>query len=87
MDMPRASSKASTAVAEPLRDALARPLHDLRISLLERCNFRCPYCMPAAEFHDDYQFLGKDERLTHDEVCKLVAVATSSDNPTPTERS
>ena len=76
MDMPRTSSKASPVVAEPLRDALARPLHDLRISLLDRCNFRCPYCMPADEFHDDYQFLGRDERLTHEEICKVVSVAT-----------
>ena len=76
MDIPRASSKLSNVVAEPLRDALARPLHDLRISLLDRCNFRCPYCMPADEFHDDYEFLGRRERLTHAEICKVVAVAT-----------
>ena len=36
-----------------LRDALQRPLHDLRISLLDQCNFRCPYCMPEDEFHAD----------------------------------
>ena len=76
MDMPRASSKVPDTAAEPLRDALARPLHDLRISLLDRCNFRCPYCMPADEFHDDYEFLGKADRLTHEEIRKVVAVAT-----------
>lgn len=58
-----------------LRDALERPLHDLRISLLDRCNFRCPYCMPASEFHDDYQFLARKERLTHAEILKVARVA------------
>lgn len=58
-------------------DALKRPLHDLRISLLDRCNFRCPYCMPESKFHDDYQFLRKTERLTHEEILKVVRVATS----------
>ncbi|MDJ0812491.1 MAG: GTP 3',8-cyclase MoaA [Woeseiaceae bacterium] len=60
-----------------IRDALERPLHDLRISLLDRCNFRCPYCMPESEFHDAYQFLTKSERLTHDEILKIARVATS----------
>jgi cyclic pyranopterin phosphate synthase len=60
-----------------IRDALDRPLHDLRISLLDRCNFRCPYCMPESEFHEDYQFLTKSQRLTHDEILKVARVATS----------
>lgn len=59
-----------------INDALARPLHDLRISLLDRCNFRCPYCMPATEFHADYEFLKKSQRLTYDEILKIVRVAT-----------
>ena len=54
-----------------ISDALERPLHDLRISLLDRCNFRCPYCMPESEFHDDYQFLTKSQRLTHEEILKI----------------
>lgn len=70
------SPKAAEAAREPLTDALARPLHDLRISLLDRCNFRCPYCMPASEFHDDYQFLGRSERLTADEILTVARVAT-----------
>ena len=57
-------------------DALNRPLHDLRISLLDRCNFRCPYCMPETEFHADYEFLNRSQRLTHDEILKVVRVAT-----------
>jgi cyclic pyranopterin phosphate synthase len=58
-----------------IRDALRRPMHDLRISLLDRCNFRCPYCMPAAEYHEDYEFLSRPDRLTHDEI---LAVARSA---------
>ncbi len=57
-------------------DALGRPLHDLRISLLDRCNFRCPYCMPETEFHADFEFLNRAERLTHEEILKVIHVAT-----------
>ena len=66
------------AVADPAatRDALRRPMHDLRISLLDRCNFRCPYCMPASEYHEDYEFLTRPERLTHDEILAVARAAT-----------
>ncbi|MDH4126690.1 MAG: GTP 3',8-cyclase MoaA [Gammaproteobacteria bacterium] len=57
-------------------DALGRPLHDLRISLLDRCNFRCPYCMPETEFHADYEFLKRSQKLTHAEILQVVRVAT-----------
>ena len=56
-------------------DTFGRPLQDLRISLLDRCNFRCPYCMPEAEFNEDYQFLSKSERLSHDEIFRLASIA------------
>ncbi len=59
-----------------LKDALDRPMHDLRISLLDRCNFRCPYCMPETEFHDDYEFLSRQQRLTDDEILTIARVAT-----------
>lgn len=52
-------------------DRLARPLHDLRISVMDRCNFRCPYCMPKAEFHDNYRFLNSQQRLSFDEIVRL----------------
>ena len=58
------------------RDALARPLHDLRISLVDRCNLRCPYCMPETEFHADYEFMAREQRLTHEEILKIARVAT-----------
>jgi cyclic pyranopterin phosphate synthase len=56
-------------------DTRGRPLQDLRISLLDRCNFRCPYCMPEAEFNEDYQFLTKSARLSHDEIFRVADIA------------
>jgi len=53
------------------RDQLHRPLHDLRISVMDRCNFRCPYCMPRETFHEHYQFLKPTERLSFDEITRL----------------
>jgi len=61
----------------PVADALGRPLHDLRISLLDQCNFRCPYCMPEAEFHSEYEFLKKQQRLTYDEIVRVATGASS----------
>lgn len=58
-----------------LLDTFKRPLQDLRISLLDRCNFRCPYCMPEAEYHEDYQFLTRHQRLSHDEIFRIAAIA------------
>jgi cyclic pyranopterin phosphate synthase len=52
-------------------DRFARPLHDLRISVMDRCNFRCPYCMPKDQFHDNYRFLKSNERLSFDEIVRL----------------
>lgn len=58
-------------------DTLGRPLQDLRISLLDRCNFRCPYCMPEADYGDDHQYLTKAERLNHDEIVRVASIAVS----------
>jgi cyclic pyranopterin phosphate synthase len=57
------------------RDALRRPLHDLRISVLDQCNFRCPYCMPEDEYHEDYKFLSRSQRITYDEILRIARVA------------
>ena len=62
---------------DPIADALGRPLHDLRISLLDQCNFRCPYCMPEAEFHSEYQFLKRQQRLTYDEIIRVATGAAA----------
>jgi len=53
------------------RDQLHRPLHDLRISVMDRCNFRCPYCMPRETFHEHYQFLKPTQRLSFEEITRL----------------
>ena len=50
------------------RDTLSRPLRDLRISVIDRCNFRCPYCMPEDQYAQDYVFLSKDQRLRFEEI-------------------
>ena len=47
-----------------LADALGRPLHDLRISVTDRCNFRCVYCMPKEVFDKDYQYLPHGDLLS-----------------------
>jgi len=52
-------------------DALTRPLHDLRISVIDRCNFRCPYCMPEEQYAHDHAFLAKHERLRFEEMTRL----------------
>ena len=58
-------------VVDAPRDTLARPLHDLRISVIDRCNFRCPYCMPEEQFADDHVFLSKSERLRFEEIERI----------------
>jgi cyclic pyranopterin phosphate synthase len=51
-------------------DRLGRPLHDLRISVTDRCNFRCTYCMPKEIFGRDYEFLPKDQVLSFEEITR-----------------
>jgi GTP 3',8-cyclase len=58
-------------------DKLGRPLHDLRISVMDRCNFRCPYCMPKEQFHEHYRFLRSQERLSFDEIVRLARLFAS----------
>ncbi|MGZ3587451.1 MAG: GTP 3',8-cyclase MoaA [Candidatus Limnocylindrales bacterium] len=53
------------------RDRLGRSLHDLRISVTDRCNFRCLYCMPREVFGRDFQFLERGELLTFEEITRL----------------
>jgi cyclic pyranopterin phosphate synthase len=54
-----------------LPDKLGRPIHDLRISVTDRCNFRCTYCMPKEVFGRDFAFLDRDELLTFEEIARL----------------
>src|SRR6058998_129859 len=55
-------------------DTLGRRLHDLRISVTDRCNFRCIYCMPRDVFGPDYAFLPKSELLSFEEIARLARV-------------
>jgi cyclic pyranopterin phosphate synthase len=57
-----------------ITDTLGRPLRDLRISVTDRCNFRCVYCMPKEVFGRDYQFLERSELLTFEEIERLARV-------------
>jgi cyclic pyranopterin phosphate synthase len=57
-----------------LRDRRQRPLRDLRISVMDRCNFRCPYCMPEDKYHKDFQFLSSSERLSYSEITRLAQI-------------
>ncbi len=59
-----------TLAARP-RDTRGRPLHDLRISVTDRCNFRCTYCMPRDVFGSDYNFLPQGELLTFEEITRV----------------
>src|SRR5262245_23796182 len=54
-----------------LIDTLNRPLRDLRISVTDRCNFRCVYCMPKEIFGPDYQYLQREQVLTFEEITRL----------------
>ena len=56
------------------RDRRGRALHDLRISVIDRCNFRCPYCMPEDQYPRDHEFLSKADRLRFEEIERLARV-------------
>ncbi|MBO8162861.1 MAG: GTP 3',8-cyclase MoaA [Brevibacillus sp.] len=58
-------------------DALRRPLRDLRISVTDKCNFRCQYCMPADIFGPDYKFLPQNKLLTFEELTRLTRIFTT----------
>ena len=70
LDVPGASG-AEQPVGE-VRDRLGRPLRDLRISVTDRCNFRCTYCMPKEIFDRDYRFLPHADLLSFEEITRVV---------------
>lgn len=57
-------------------DKFQRPLRDLRISVTDRCNFRCPYCMPAEIYGERYNFLPREELLTFEEIFRVVKISS-----------
>lgn len=64
--------------AEPtVLDRFGRPLRDLRISVTDRCNFRCRYCMPREVYGADWQFLGRSDILSFEEITRVARIVTS----------
>jgi len=63
-----------TTTSTPVRDRLGRPIHDLRVSVIDSCNFRCPYCMPAEVFDQDYTFLAPSDLLSFEEIGRVVNI-------------
>lgn len=65
----------STMQTKPL-DTLKRPLHDLRISVTDRCNLRCTYCMPSEVFGERYHFLPSGQLMSFDEIVRIAKITT-----------
>ncbi len=65
---------AAGSLDAPGLDTLGRPMRDLRISVTDRCNFRCVYCMPKDVFGPDYEFLPRAELLSFEEIARLARV-------------
>jgi cyclic pyranopterin phosphate synthase len=78
-DMSRPSSPLSLVRQPPaaLTDTRGRPLHDLRVSVMDRCNFRCPYCMPESKYDKHFAFMPTAERLDFAEIVRLTRLATT----------
>ena len=70
-----AGRSAAAAPAGPVHDALGRPLRDLRISVTDRCNFRCAYCMPRELFGPDHVFLPQRALLSFEEITRVARIA------------
>nr|WP_096672258.1 GTP 3',8-cyclase MoaA [Polynucleobacter meluiroseus] len=66
-----------SAAKGAIKDKRARPLRDLRISVTDRCNFRCTYCMPKEVFDKDHAYLAHDELLSFEEITRLATIFTS----------
>src|SRR5206468_10342279 len=72
---PPAAPASYRAPTGSLADARGRPLRDLRISVTDRCNFRCVYCMPKEVFDADYHFLPHADLLTFEEITRVARIA------------
>ena len=67
-------ARTDNGASAPLADKFGRPLHDLRISVTDRCNFRCTYCMPKEVFGSDYEFLDRHEILSFEEIARVARI-------------
>jgi cyclic pyranopterin phosphate synthase len=70
----KALPRVGADAAAPGQDQLGRPLRDLRISVTDRCNFRCTYCMPREVFGKDYRFLPHEQLLSFEEIARLARI-------------
>ena len=61
-------------MTEQITDKFGRPIRDLRISVTDKCNFRCRYCMPKEIFGDDFQFMRQDELLSFEEIERIAKI-------------
>lgn len=61
-------------MTEQITDKFGRPIRDLRISVTDKCNFRCRYCMPKEIFGDDFQFMKQDELLSFEEIERIAKI-------------
>ncbi|MFQ5989965.1 MAG: GTP 3',8-cyclase MoaA [Candidatus Methylomirabilales bacterium] len=69
--------KLTNTAAGTLTDTMGRPLRDLRVSVTDRCNFRCVYCMPKEVFGRDYPFLEREQLLRFEEITRLARLFTA----------
>ena len=70
----RSQGVKSAVTKKATEDTLGRLVRDLRISVTDRCNFRCPYCMPAEIFGERYEFLKREDILTFEEIVRLTRI-------------
>jgi len=66
-----ANNQKNITYLKPIKDSLGRPLKDLRISVMDRCNFRCTYCMPEEKYHPKFKFLPSSQRLSFEDILRI----------------
>ncbi len=71
------AATSATGATGATSDTVGRPLHDLRVSVTDRCNFRCVYCMPKEIYGKGYRFLPREQLLTFEEIGRLVRIFAS----------
>ena len=71
------SQTADSYIFKSITDKFSRPIRDLRISVTDRCNFRCPYCMPAEVYGEKYEFLKRPHILSFEEIERLTRLFVS----------
>ncbi len=74
MNAPRDPVAVTQPAPVTVFDRFERPMRDLRISVTDRCNFRCQYCMPRAVFGSDFKFLPREQILTFEEIARIASV-------------